>query len=255
MRRGRWMAGLAAVMAAGALASGPAAAEPARPRRETQTGSDGPRLGVALKVDALGGGGDLALALGDHLALRAGVRALDVDQTYQLDGIDLDATLRLRSASAYLDWFPFGGSFHLSPGAMIYNGNRVTAAAGVPGGELFTAGGEQLLSSPMDPVDGRASIDFATLAPALVIGWGNLAPRRGSHWSVPFELGVVYSRAPSTTLALRGTACAPTGDDCHDIAREPLLQAAVRAEEARIDARLAPLKVLPVVSLGVGYRF
>jgi hypothetical protein len=138
---------------------------------------------------------------------------------------------------------------------MLYNGNRATAAARVGAGDRFTIGGTELLSSPTDPVHGQATIAYPRIAPALVLGWGNLVPRGGGHWSVPFELGVVYSRAPSTTLALHGTACRSDGTDCRDLARDPGLQALVRAEEGRVDDRLAPLQVLPIVSLGLGYEF
>jgi hypothetical protein len=80
-------------------------------------------------------------------------------------------------------------------------------------------------------------------------------PRGLSRWSFPFELGVVYTRAPSTTLALRGTACRADGTDCHDLASDPTLRAAMAGQEARLDADLAPLRFLPIVSLGVGYAF
>jgi hypothetical protein len=224
--------------------------------RQARRDGDGPleHVGVALKADALGPGVDAAVAIARTVNLRVGMRALELDRSYQVDGILLDGSVRLRSFSAYLDWFPGGGGFHLSPGVMVYNGNRASADARVPAGERFTIGGTELLSSSMDPVSGTASIDFASVAPALVIGWGNIVPR-GGRWSVPFELGVVYTRAPSTTLALRGTACSMDGDDCRDIARDPLLQARVAAEEASLEDRLAPIKVLPIVSLGVGYKF
>ena len=55
---------------------------------------------------------------------------------FEDDGITLDATLTLRSASAHLDWFPFGGGFHLSPGVMLYNGNQMNAVA--PASRLAT---------------------------------------------------------------------------------------------------------------------
>ena len=212
-----------------------------------------PRLGIALRADVLGAGADVAVAISRTVNLRAGVRALELEQDYRVDGLDLDGTVTLRSASAYLDWFPFGGAFHLSPGAMLYNGNGVRARANVGAGQPFTVGGVELTSSVMDPVSGSATVDFARVAPALVLGWGNLVPRGGGRWSVPFELGVVYAGSPTTTLALVGTACDADGD-CRDL-RDPTLQALVRAEEARLDQRLAPFKVLPVVSLGLGYRF
>ena len=48
--------------------------------------------------------------------------------------VSLAAQLKLRSFDAYIDWFPLGGGFHVSPGLMLYNGNEVSAIATVPGG-------------------------------------------------------------------------------------------------------------------------
>ena len=65
-----------------------------------------------------------------------GFSGVSLSHVFEDDGITLDATLTLRSASAHLDWFPFGGGFHLSPGVMLYNGNQMNAVA--PASRLAT---------------------------------------------------------------------------------------------------------------------
>jgi hypothetical protein len=39
-----------------------------------------------------------------------GFRGVSLSHEFEDDGITLDATLTLRSASAHLDWFPFRGN-------------------------------------------------------------------------------------------------------------------------------------------------
>ena len=211
--------------------------------------------GVAIKVGSLGFGVDAAVPVAQKVNIRAGVNALSVNHDFDNDGIILAASLKLRSVSVYLDWFPFGGGFHVSPGVMLYNGNKVGAVVTVPGGESFDLGDEELFSSATDPVNGVAAIDFKRVAPALVIGWGNIVPRGDRRWSIPFELGLVYSRAPTATMVLGGSACTRSGTNCRKIATDANLQARLAQEVAQLNSDLSFLKLTPVVSLGFSFKF
>ena len=89
-----------------------------------------PRAGVAVTLaPPLGVGAEIAVRAGEQLNLRAGFSMFGLSRQFDNDGIALDAQLTLRSVSAHVDWFPFGGGFHLSPGVMLYNGNELTARA------------------------------------------------------------------------------------------------------------------------------
>jgi hypothetical protein len=211
--------------------------------------------GVGVKVSTLGIGFDGAVATTDRTNVRVGANFLTFNHDFDNDGIDMVAHLKLRSVTAQFDWFPTAGSFHVSPGLMIYNGNRVEATALVPGGQQFTLGNDRLLSNPSDPVRGAAKVSFARVAPEITVGWGNVAPRGDRRWSIPVELGVVFSRAPAAVLGLIGSACLPNGTNCRSVAFEPLLVADVRQEEADLNDDLEVLKVIPVISFGFAYRF
>ena len=93
------------------------------------------------------------------------------------------------------------------------------------------------------------------VAPSLLIGWGNIVPHGNRRWSIPFELGVVYSRAPTSTLTLGGSACNQNGTNCRNTATDPTLQADVTKEQNKMNSDLAVLKILPVLSLGFSYKF
>ena len=114
--------------------------------------------GVALTLAApLGIGADIAVRVNEKVNVRGGFNVLSLSHDFDNDGITLAAQLKLRSVSAHIDWFPFGGGFHLSPGVMLYNGNEVNANASVPGADAFDLGDESLTSDPSDPVVGTAS--------------------------------------------------------------------------------------------------
>ena len=95
----------------------------------------------------------------------------------------------------------------------------------------------------------------ALMEPAITFGWGNIATRGDRRWTIPVELGVVFSRAPTATLSLGGSACLQNGSNCRNIATEPVLQADVHQEEANLNDDLSFFKLIPVISFGFGYRF
>jgi hypothetical protein len=213
------------------------------------------RVGVAAKVSTLGIGVDAAVPVLERANVRVGFNAFTFNHDFDDDGINLAASLRLRSFSAYFDWFAFGGGFHISPGVMIHNGNRLSAIATVPAGKSFSLGDSDLYSNAANPITGNANISFEKVAPTILIGWGNIVPHGDRRWSIPFELGVVYSRAPTSTLTFGGSACNQNGGNCRNIASDPGLQADVAREQTNMNSDLSALKIIPVLSLGFSYKF
>ena len=118
-----------------------------------------------------------------------------------------------------------------------------------------TSAGERLISNPLDPVTGAASVSFKTVAPSVRIGWGNLVPRGGRRWSIPFELGVVFANAPTAGLDLSGSACVRAALNCRSIATNAQLQAALQDEQDQLNDDVRVLRLIPVVSLGFGVTF
>lgn len=141
--------------------------------------------------------------------MRGGANFFSYADTFSPDGITYDATLALRSGEASLDWFPGAKGFHLSPGALIYDGNKLSGNAGVPSGQSFTLNGTDYTSSATSPVTGTAGLTFNKFAPKLTAGFGNLIPRSGRHFSVPLELGFAYVGDPKS---------------CHEFDRDSLLK-------------------------------
>jgi hypothetical protein len=227
-----------------------------------------PRLGVkpfstvAIQVKAglAGAGLDLAVPVAGRMNLRVGGNYFQYNPNLVVDGINVVGNIQLRSASANVDVFPFGNAFRITPGVVVYNGNSISAIANVPGGQSFTLNDVSYTSSPTDPVKGTFGLSFGRkVAPSLTMGFGNMIPRRGGHWSVPLEIGGEFiGTAPQISLSLSGPAC-QTGSippACGSIATDPTTQANLAAEQKTLNSNIpSQLKFFPIVSIGLSYKF
>lgn len=213
------------------------------------------RVGIGIKMSLLGAGVEVATPITGHSNLRAGFNAFSYDRTFHSDGIAYAGQLRFRSVEAHYDWFPFGGAFHVSPGVLVYNGNQFTANASVPGGQTFTLNHVTYASDPSDPVGGNGKVDFNKAGPMITVGWGNLLPRNHRRFSVPFEVGVIYTGAPKAALNLNGSACDASGANCLAINSDPSIQANMQAERDKLNRDMSSFKFYPVISIGFGFNF
>ncbi len=214
------------------------------------------RLGVAVKVSTLGVGFDAAAKLGSKVNLRAGVNLFSYSRDF--DDSDNNITyvgkLTLRSVHAYIDLFPFGGGFHISPGLIVHNGNAVSLTASIVPGQRITIDDTDYVSSSANPINVSGNIAFARTRPAVLLGWGNIVPRN-RRFSVPFELGVVFQGAPIATLSFTGTACGANGLNCRDMGSDASIQSDMRAEEANLNKEIKVFRFYPVLSIGFALRF
>jgi hypothetical protein len=223
----------------------------AKPRAFESVG----KVGIGVKISALGVGFEAAVPVTSNTNIRAGLNLFNYNRTLSQDGVSYVAKLNFRSSEAYFDWFPLHGSFHVSPGLLVYNGNRVTANALAPGGQTVTFNDIDYASDPNDPLVGNAQLDFNKLAPAFEVGWGNLVPRSHKHWSVPVEFGVIYQGAPRLDLNFSGSACDASGLNCAPVTSDSSFQSNLQAERDKLNHDLAPFKFYPVISVGFGYKF
>jgi hypothetical protein len=211
-------------------------------------------VGVGATFSSLGIGFQAATPLNRSMDVRAGMNLLGYSTTFSSSGINYDASLQLRSVDALLDWYPFRGSFHVSPGAMLYNGIQLKANTSVPAGGQFSLNNVDYYSAPGNPVGGNASLKFNSAAPMVLAGWGSLVPHN-KHFSVPFEAGVVFSGAPHTSLNLTGNVCNYDGTNCRAISSDPTVQSNILAQQTTFNNDISALKVYPVISIGFAYKF
>jgi hypothetical protein len=212
-------------------------------------------VAVTAKIGVLGVGVDLATPLSRKTNLRIGGNYFTYSDTLTSNGINFKGNLNFASAVASLDWFPWGRSFHISPGAMVFNGNRISANASVPAGTSFTIDNNNFVSSPTDPVGGNAKITFNKAAPMLTVGWGNPIPRNGRHFSFPVELGFAYVGDPKTSLNFTGTACDAQYAVCQPVSQNVPFQNSVSVERVRFQNNANDARFFPILSVGFSYRF
>jgi hypothetical protein len=209
-------------------------------------------VAIGIRTTSLGLGGEVATPLTSTLNLRGGATFFNLGYDFGVDGTNYGFDLHLRTGQMSVDWFPFHGAFHISPGIMIYQ-SQVSGAASVPAGNTFQLGSATFSSSATDPVHGSASLNFSrTLMPTLMLGFGNIIPRSGRHWSVPFELGAAYMGHNAVQLNLQGTACIQFG--CLSMGNSAVQQD-VLSEQNNLNESIKRLQAYPIISTGVAYRF
>jgi hypothetical protein len=214
------------------------------------------RFGVAGTVSSLGIGVDFGVPVMKHANLRVAFHGFGLSHDFDDEGLTVAAKLKMRSFVTQLDWYPFNGGFHVSPGLMLYNGIQIDAKMSAPVNHTFLRGNETLVSNASNPLRGDATIKFKTIAPTIALGWGNLIPRTTARrWSIPFEFGLAYTRSPTGTMSISGTACRPNGTNCRDLAVDPGLQGDVAKQESDMNHDLTPFKIFPILSVVFSYRF
>ena len=246
------------------LASGQQASDPALDGGSSRTTQNSPAavrpfygLAIGVRVGTTGVGLDLATPLSKRLNLRAGGSFLSIDPHFVEDGMDVIGDIQLRSGFVAMDVFPFHGGFHISPGYTLYNGDRLSGKATVPGGQDFDLGDGTYTSDTTDPVHGTFDLSSGgKSAPRLTLGWGNMIPRTDRHWSFLLEIGAEYvGKPPQVTLTLAGTVCQGPGF-CQSISQNPTAAQNVTIEQNQINSEIPSwLRFFPLVSTGVSYRF
>jgi len=223
-----------------------------------QSGASLPKFGLSVNAGTLGAGIQAATAVTRKSNVRFGFSYFRYDGNFtsSKDNIAFAGTLRLESAEVLYDQY-IGKGFHISPGVAIYDGNQATGNASVPAGQTFKLNNVSYYSAAGDPATGTGSFTSGTIAPEFLLGFGNLLPRSTRHFTVNFDLGVIFTRSPVIKLNLMGSACinSPTSG-CTPISGDSSVQSNLLAEQAKLNHDAGPyLKYWPVIRLGFGYKF
>ena len=215
-----------------------------------------PHVGVGVSAGTLGIGPQAAVSILKLSNIRGGANFFSYDDDFTKDGVHYNGSLKLRSFQLTWDqYFPHLGGLHISPGALLYDGNTGHATAQVPGGSSFTLGTTTYYSGNTNPVAGSGDITFNKAAPMILLGFGNLVPRSNRHFGVNLDLGVVFQGSPNAKLNLAGTACLnPAQTSCLN-ASDFTVQENVLAEQNKINNDLNPFRYYPIVSFSFSYKF
>lgn len=190
---------------------------------------------AAVKVSSLGFSAEVIRSFGEQLNVRAGfaVFSISLDGGGGKEDYTYTADAKLSSFSAIADYFPFGGIFRISAGALVNLNNATTILTPT---KTYTIGKDEYTPEKLGNLD--AKIDFNPVAPYIGIGWGN--PTTGDPGlSVTFDIGTMYHGAPSVDLTAKGLLEPSASQDQEDL----------------ITSNLDWFKWYPVISLGLNYKF
>jgi hypothetical protein len=240
----------------------PSAPQPLAIAASTNTGAVATRapgrIGVDVHAGINGIGGDVAFAVAQHFNVRLGGQFFGYTGSFQEEGANVNAKLRLGGGRASLDWFPFHNGFHISPMVAFLNQTNVRATVIVPAGETISLDDGDYVSSQADPLHGSASIGIWKTSPGLMIGYGNIIPRSGKHFSFPVEVGFYYVGQPTLKVDFSGSACDPSEPQplgCQPVQDDAGFQHDLAAFIRRNNNNLSYASFFPVASFGVGYSF
>ena len=214
-----------------------------------------PAVGVAVTAGSLGIGIQAAVRVHSKVNIRGGFNFFSFSHDFVNtdDNITYNGDLKLRSFNAMVDYFPFGGGFHISPMIQLSNTSHVALASTIAGGKTFDIDNVTYQSSSSNPVKAAGEVTLKNDRPGVMLGWGNIAGHR--RVTVPFEFGVIFASAPVGTLAFTGTACQSNGQNCKDMATDATIQSHVKAAQADLNDKIKVLRFYPVLSLGLSFRF
>lgn len=199
-----------------------------------------PGLGMSLafRSSLLGFGLEAEKLVGGHVGARVGYSYMSFSANHTQADISYKASLKISSFTALADVYPGAyKSFHLTGGIVTnplsINGRGITNSGSFKiNGHSYTADQVGTLS---------AGGKFPGVSPYLGLGVGT--PARGGPVEFLFDLGAALAK-PTVALAATGAASNP------DLASDLQAQSATTQHDVR-----KYLKVYPVLSFGIGYRF
>ena len=196
------------------------------------------------------------------------VNNFKIDNGNGTSGVEVSGKLNFAEGGAAVDFYPWPNhGFRLSPGVTFYNQNGASASGVASEGTSVTFGSQKYYSdestatrSPMS-LNAKLGLNARKEAFTMTTGWGNMISRKGHHLSFPFELGAIFTGAPTVGLNVTGWGCtvesdAPiNGTSCANMATNASAQASINAQISKYEKDLNQLQVWPIMSFGIAYNF
>lgn len=197
---------------------------------------------VSLKAGTAGTGLDVALPMGQNLNLRLGQSSYETDREVKEEDINYQAQLTLGGTNAWLDWFPAASSrFRWTLGVFAPKHQLIGQAQANEGGTI-EINNVSYPAAALGELD--LSVKWGSLKPYLGVGLdGSRAAKGGLYYNL--DLGVIFAGSPKVTL----------NASCPDPVVCAAIEGDLRAEEAKMVEDFKKYQYLPVIQLGLGYRF
>lgn len=166
---------------------------------------------------------------GDYVTL--GTRDKDTTE----EGIAYQGQLKAKRTALFADWYPFAGSFRFSLGLTSNQYQLTLDAAGA--GQVINVGGTSYTLGAGDGL--TVQVKYPSTMPYFGLGWGH---QMGSGLRFSLDLGAGIGK-PTVTATGRGQLA------------NPAAQADIDREVAELRDGVGKVKVLPQISLAIGYSF
>lgn len=210
-----------------------------------------PDVAVGITGGTAGIGGQLTTSIIPFLNVRAQVQGLTFSHSFDKDGVDYNGKLKLFTAGAFLDVYPFTKGPRLSAG-LVGNGNKVKLKASCPD---TCAIGDLQITGDQARVNG--DLGFKNFSPYLGLGFTN--PMGGLPFYIGFDAGVLFHGRPKPSLRASGTADVTDAEGTTrtnvDLATDAAVQTAISDETANLADDVKDFKFYPVVQINLGWRF
>ena len=206
---------------------------------------------VGLHGGTLGLGVNAGYDFSNDLAIRGLVNYFTLDFDKEKAGNKYEGELDLRSLGLVLDWHPFWGAFRVTGGGFL-NRNRLSAS---------TQGVDLGIGLGTYDADLNFQMDFEKAVPYVGIGWTSGRGRGGLAFTA--DIGALFRSSPRVSASGQANGCQFSvsrdgdADVCPGVAGRVAgdLRSDLEREHEELLDDLDKLKVYPVVSLGVSYRF
>ncbi|MBC7750322.1 MAG: hypothetical protein H7Z73_01190 [Candidatus Saccharibacteria bacterium] len=200
--------------------------------------------GLSLKAGTGGLGFDLMYSFDPRFKVRSGFSGLNYSQTINKSDMTQDGTLRLNNVDLLADYHPWSGGFRITGGLNVLDVNFKGHAEKTAGG-FTTINGTPYSSTEVGSAD--LDVKWNGAKPYLGIGYDGFNSRQNAGLFFTTDFGVVFSGSP--TVNLKTTCIASNPLICNNIDQDS------KKQEDQLKKDLHSIQVLPIIQVGVGYRF
>lgn len=165
-------------------------------------------------------------------------------------GVDYRGKFKSQYAGVYADWFPTASAFRLT-GGVTFHDSKVTIDAKAGANANATING-----IPVDLKDSyaRGTAKFPGAAPYLGIGWGHKnSTQKG--WGFYANLGVMIGKFKIKNYEENITTNPSVIAAQQALGRQVITKKDIDVEISKAQSELNKLRAMPVVNVGVTYRF
>jgi len=196
------------------------------------------RLAIGAKTGTLGLGGEVMVNVMPDVNLRLGIGTFSFSHDEEYSDVDYDFDLDLLTYPITLDWYPFGGSFHISAG-VVFNDTDISLDSSYSGS--LEIGGNTYTAAEIGVLSG--DLDLNGIAPYVGLGWGNPFDKE-KRWGFVTDLGVAFIDSPDVDLSGTGT-----------LSGNAAFLADLAIETADLEDDLEGFAIYPVFSASLYFRF